>query len=102
MLGKGDSIIVFGRTFWVRGNGYTVSSAEIFINGECAGKVDDDGGGGSGNQFLCQAHKWLIDKGHLPPLERHNGSHAPLWRVCEDLEIKLAYSSAAVKNRGEL
>lgn len=99
---KIKSLIIVGRTYWVRGNGYTKSSAEIFANGDFLAKVGDDGGGGSGTQFLCQAQKWLIDNGHLPAPERANGGYTPLWRQCEESKIKLAYTSSAVAKRAEL
>ena len=28
-----QSIVVIGRKYWVKGNGYTVSSAQIFVDG---------------------------------------------------------------------
>lgn len=90
-----QSIVVIGRKYWVKGNGYTVSSAQIFVDGV---EIEGVQGCSHGYDFAYQAFRKLAELGIIPD---YRINQSP-FSYCEEKGIKLGEVSVDVGRRSDL
>jgi hypothetical protein len=90
-----QNVVVVGRRWFEKTNGNTYHSAEIYVNGKFAHKIDFTYG--YGYQFEYNAWEWLKKNGYFK-----NVSDSSPGRWCRENGIEWSATVADVKRKKDL